>query len=212
MLPVWKGEAMSRITSYSTLCPTCKVAGIDRQLGFDDELGSICCDGPEPHTFDRLPDEPAPSVEGSGFAPETQNEPSTTAEEDRAKFSELSAKRKQPTPISSKPPVSIPQQVTPQTPAVEMSVASAEDLAAKFASGELIPMVPLGGAYQMPNGDVLLGVVVPEQWVQAVVSEAEVQGAKNVAAYVGKWLTSDDMRSLIVDALMSYWSNQQTAV
>src|SRR6266404_7042500 len=96
---------MSRISTYTTVCSQCRLQGVERFLGFDDELGAICCDAPEPHVYDRLPDDPPVSVESSGFAAETQNEPSQTAEEDNARFAKLTADRKKLTVV----PISTPE-------------------------------------------------------------------------------------------------------
>jgi len=208
---------MSRISEYLTWCPTCKVAGIERHLGFDDELGAICCDAKEPHVFDRLPDDPPPSVESSGFAAETQNEPIQTAEEDSVRFSQLTADRKKLTvvPISTpelpaevldyvKKSADLTDALTGAAPQIVPS--SREELAKKFASRELIPMVALGGSFQLPNGDLLLGVVIPETWSQAIIAEAEIQGAKSPAEYFARWMTSDELRSTFAESLLHYWS------
>ena len=208
---------MSRISTYSTLCPTCKVAGVDRQLGFDDEQGSICCDATEPHFFETMPDEPAPSVEGSGFAPETQTGPIPTAEADTAKFSELIGKRKQAEVEPVRMPV-IPAEVFDVVKQVEEAsedltgARTLDDLPPTAGSLSVAGMVPEGGAVRLRSGDLLLGVVVPEQWVQAVMSEAEAQGCKSPAEYVGRWLASEEMRAVFADALTNYWSNQQAPV
>lgn len=67
------------------------------------------------------------------------------------------------------------------------------------------PLVREDGAVVLPNGDLLLGVVVPEVWRQAVEAEAQNQ-LKSPAAYFSDWLTSEEMKSAIVDLLQNYWS------
>jgi hypothetical protein len=66
-----------------------------------------------------------------------------------------------------------------------------------------------GGSMALPNGDLLLGLRIPEQWRQAVEAEAQNQG-KLIGEYASDWLTSEEMRSAIVDALVAYWSSSFT--
>jgi hypothetical protein len=196
---------MARITTYTVRCPQCLVAGITRQLGFDDELGMIACDAPEPHTFERMPDEPAPPrEESSGFGPETQQEPATTREQDKSRFGELMGKRKEVPVEPEKPPVSEPEVSNP-VPTRVMAISG------EFRAGDVVYSVGLKDALALPNGEILLGVVIPETWAQAVVAEAEAQGMPP-GEYFSRWLTSDDLRSTLVDALVHYWASAPAPV
>jgi hypothetical protein len=109
-----------------------------------------------------------------------------------------------------------------QEPAVEVKLPSAEDLDAVVAEQDAraraatatrtLPgdyLVAEGEGVNLPNGDLLLGLRIPEQWRQAVEAEAENQG-KGSAQYLADWLTSEEMRSAIVDALVAYWSSSFT--
>ena len=57
----------------------------------------------------------------------------------------------------------------------------------------------------LPNGDLLLCIRIPEQWRQAVESEAESQ-MKSPAKYFADWLCSQEMQSHIIDGLVAYWT------
>ena len=70
-------------------------------------------------------------------------------------------------------------------------------------------LVGEGESIRLANGDLLLGVRIPETWKQAIEAEAEAQ-LKSPAAYFGEWLTSDEMKSAVVDLLQNYWSAAYT--
>jgi hypothetical protein len=196
---------MARITTYTVQCPQCLVAGISRQLGFDDELGMIACDAPEPHTFERMPDEPAPPrEESSGFAPETQQEPATTREQDQSSFGQLMNKRKQAPAEPKKAPVSVPEVSKPE-PTRVMAISG------EFRAGDIVYSVGPKDALALPDGEILFGVVVPETWASAIVAEAEAQGMPP-GEYFSRWLTSDDLRSTLVDALVHFWASAPAPV
>ena len=65
-------------------------------------------------------------------------------------------------------------------------------------------LVSEGQAVNLPNGDLLLGIVIPEVWKSAVESEAESQ-LKSPATYFRDWLTSEEMRQSVIEWLENYW-------
>lgn len=207
---------------YDEACPACVLEGFDHKLFLDYDTLQVQCE--RGHKFDELPSDTAlrtgqpistgtvaSSTEESAVAPvvepgivneekPSQSEKSNTLEnevspeESSAKLAEIASKLAAPPQVS-------PELFEKLSPALQRVVGVPKDSTnASVAEGQSVTL---------ENGDLLLGVRIPESWRQAVEAEAEVQG-KRPAVYLAEWLTSEEMRSAIVDFIQNYWASSYT--
>ena len=197
----------NRIT-YEEACPKCEAEGRKEKLFLDMDKVEIRCE--VGHVFEELPSdtvlrtglqaEPIPAV--SEVVSEAKSEPEI---EQVSSIADLQPEA----PITN----TLEKPVAPLSPS---AIVAAEDAKLAKIAVQLKPrsagpslaaaglMVAEGMGVTLPDGDMLLGVRIPEAWRQAVEAEAEAQ-MKSPGKYFSDWLTSEEMRATVIDWLQNYW-------
>lgn len=203
---------------YNELCPVCKLDNREEKLFLDMDKVEYRCEAG--HVFDELPSDTALRT-AQEIQPETLQTELQTVQENAAVEAEIEAEP------GANFPSEVPASETGKINTLESAILAQEEekeAAARMAeiaeeiaavtspqvaqSGTLPPVGP-GESIDLPNGDLLLGVVIPEAWRQAVEAEAQAQ-LKSPAAYFADWLTSEEMKSAVIDWLQNYWVSTYT--
>jgi hypothetical protein len=184
---------MANRFEYPDKCPACAKEGVrddngrEINIGFDIDKAQISC--VRGHVFEEIPG-PEGIPEPPPLVVETETLPSV--EEDQSRFAALKKQRE---------PVSIEAVQSPMTMASGVSIGNGMMLPVEQ---NLNCFVSEGQAFELPGGDLLLGVRISETWRQAVEAEAEIKGMKT-ADYFAQWLQSEEMRDALSDLLANYW-------
>jgi len=195
---------------YAETCPSCAELGSVNEgtgkifnLGFDLDTSTICC--LSGHTFDRLPsDSVARNGDSDGGAPsdvmridETMPvlveaipaaiEDASGTSECRSLESDLVVEDAANAQNDSAALAQISKQLETAPVEVVIPVTRPRD-----------PVVANGA--RLTNGDLAVAITIPEQWAQAVVAEAEIQGMT----------VSDYLSEQVAQYLADYWTANYT--
>lgn len=193
---------------YTSPCPECSKMGASSTLGFDSDTSKITCNGETVHEFDAMPTETAPAAESeklgatSEFEKIDASKPEVWTPEEEAALDAAMAqapRRDFGSMVTDPEPeigglgaqeqqgeaIGAPIFTASDNPSLGLLGLPRAGVLSQPETGHAQPLVGLGGFAELPGGDILCGVRIPETWVSAVAAEGENQTPqKNVAEYL----------------------------